>query len=184
MLDVAAQDRVGRVHLAEILELVERDQCAVAAVFLEPQWQVEQRVQRRQRVGARLELELHADPERRQRKTEAGSLEELFDPRANAAAKLRRVRTLEPHGDVGERQDAEQVDEDGDHAFAGLGLLEHAPEQARLAVLSRRVEPHVVATHGCAQQLRRLGVPVDQVLGCDRARVDERVGVGDHRAPR
>ena len=37
---------------------------------------------------------------------------------------------------------------------------------------------------GRPQQLGRLVVAVDQVLRRDRPRVDERVGVGDHRAPR
>ena len=184
VLDVAAQDRVRGVHLAEILELVERDQRAVAPVLLEPQRQVEQRMERGERVRARLELELHADPERREREAEAGSLQELLDPRADAAAKLRRVGALEPHGDVRERQHAEEVDEDRDHPLAALRLLEHAAEQARLPVLPRRVEPDVVPADGRAQQLGRLRVPVDQVLGRDRPRVDERVGVGDHRAPR
>ena len=184
VLDVAAQDRVRGLHLAEILELVERDQRAVAAVLLEAQRQVEQRVQRGQRVGARLELELHADPERREREAEAGSLQELLDSRADAAAKLRRVCALEPDGDVRKGQDAEEVDEDRDHPLAAFRLLEHAPQQARLPVLPWRVQPDVVPADGRAQQLGRLRVPVDQVLGRDRPRVDERIGVGDHRAPR
>ena len=86
---------------------------AVAALLLEPQRQVEQRVQRGQRIRPRLELELHADPERREREAETRPLQELLDPRARTPPlKLRRVRALDPHGDVRERQDAEEVDED------------------------------------------------------------------------
>ena len=54
---MASEDAVQLGHLADVLELVERDECAEAARLLEPERQVEQRVQRGQRVGLRLELE-------------------------------------------------------------------------------------------------------------------------------
>ena len=79
-LDVAAQERVHLLHLRDVLELVEHDQRAEAAALLEPQRQVEQRVQRRQRVGARVDLQPGADPERAERQAEAGALQELLDP--------------------------------------------------------------------------------------------------------
>ena len=137
-------------------------------------------MERRQRIRARLELELHADAERGQREAEAGSLQELLDPRPDTAAQLRRVRALQPDGDVRQGQDAEEIDEDRDHSLAAFRLLQHAAQQARLAVLARRVEPDVVPADRRAQQLGRLVVPVDQVFRWDRPRVDERVGVGDH----
>src|SRR5262249_18802632 len=52
---------------------------------------------------------------------------------------------------------------------------------ARLAVLARCVEADVVAADGLLEQLGGLGVTVEDVLGRDRARVDEGVDVGDHR---
>jgi hypothetical protein len=45
VLDVAADQPVEIGHLVDVLELVERDQRAVAPALLEPQRQVEERVQ-------------------------------------------------------------------------------------------------------------------------------------------
>ena len=94
---------------------------------------------------ARVELQPGADPERAEREPEAGALEELLDPRARLALQLPRVGALEADRDVGDREDAVEVDEDRDHPLLPLAVAEHAPQQARLAVLPRRVEAHVVA---------------------------------------
>ena len=175
-------DGVRGGHLAEILELVERDQRAVAAVFLEAQRQVEQCMQRRQRVGARLELELHADPERHKRETEAGSLLELLDPRADAAAKLRRkARSSRTAMSARDRTPNRST------RIATIPSLRSASWSTRrsklvLPYFRGRVEPNVVSADGARSNSAASRVPVDQVLGRDRPRVDERVGVGDHRA--
>ena len=135
MLDVAAQDRVGGADLAEVLELVERDQRAEAAVLLQAQRQVEQRVQRGQRIRPRLQLQLHADAESREREAEPRPLQEVLDPAADAPAKLGCVCALEPDGDVRQRQDAEEVDEDRGHPLAPLRLPEHATQELVLPYL-------------------------------------------------
>ena len=171
-------------HLAHVLELVERDQRPEAAGFLEPQRQVEQRVQRRQRVGLRFQLKPRADPERAEREPEARLLEELLDAAPDRAPQLLRVCALEADGHVGERDDAVQVDEHRHEPLLLLAVRENSPEQARLAVLARRVQPDVVAADRVLQQVLRLLVAVDDLLGRDRPRVDERVDVGDHGSRR
>src|SRR4029077_8746140 len=139
-LDVAPEDPVELRHLAHVLELVERDVGAEAAGLLERQRQVEQRVRRRQRIRPRLELEPSADPERAERQAETRLLEEVLDARADRAAELLRVRALESHGAAGERDDAVEVDEHRKEPLLPLAVGEGPPEQARLAVLARRVE--------------------------------------------
>ena len=128
----------------------------------------------------RVELELRADPERAEREAEPGALEELVDARPDRALELLRVGALDPHGDVGDREHAVEVDHDRDQPLLALAVAEHAPEQARLAELARRVEPDVVAADRLPEQLRGLLVAVDDLVGRDRPRVDERVDVGDH----
>ena len=64
--------------------------------------------------------------------------------------------------------------------FLPLAVTEHAPEQARLAVLAGRVEPHVVPADRGREQPLCLLVAVDDVVRRERPRVDERVDVGDH----
>ena len=85
MLDVASQEPVETVDPADVLELVERDQRPVAARGLEPERQLQQGVERRQRVLHRLELELRADPEgaeRQARRPSAGETpRRAFAPR-------------------------------------------------------------------------------------------------------
>ena len=183
-LDVAPEDPVERRHLAHVLELVERDQRPEAAGFLEPQRQVEQRVQRRQRVGLGFQLKPRADPERAEREPKARLLEELLDAAPDRAPQLLRVCTLEADGHIGERDDAVQVNEHRHEPLLLLAVRENSPEQARLAVLARRVEPDVVAADRVLQQVLRLLVAVDDLLGRDRPRVDERVDVGDHGSRR
>ena len=101
---------------------------AVAALLLELQRQVEQRVQRRQRIRSRIDLQPNADPERSQREPETCALQKLVDPRARPALELRRVRALDPHGDVGEREDAVEVDEHGRHPLRALCLAQDAAQ--------------------------------------------------------
>ena len=95
---------------------------------------------------------------------------------------LPRVGALEADRDVGDREDAVEVDHDRDQALLPLAVAEHAPEQARLAVLARRVEPHVVPADRRREQPLRLLVAVDDVVRRERARVDEGVDVRDHGA--
>ena len=96
---------------------------------------------------------------------------------------LPRVGTFDPDGDVGNRQHAVEVDHDRDQALAALPVAQHPPEQARLAVLPRRVEADEVAPDGPLEQPVRLLVAIDHLVGRDRAGVDERVDVGDHGFP-
>jgi hypothetical protein len=91
------------------------------------------------------------------------------------------VGALEADGDVGDRGDAVEVDQDRDQPLARLAVAQRPPEQAGFAVLARREQPHVVAADAVAQKLLSLGVAVDHVLGRQRVRVDERVDIGDHR---
>ena len=65
--------------LVDVLELVERDEGPEAAARLEPQRQVEQRVEGRERVALRVELELRADPVGAEREAEPRLLEEVLD---------------------------------------------------------------------------------------------------------
>ena len=181
-LDVTPQDGVHLLDLRDVLELVEHDQGAEAAALLEAERQIEQRVQRGEGVGPRAQLQPRADPERAEREAEPGALQELLDPRTRLPLQLPRVRALEPDCDVGHREDAVEVDQDRDHPFLALGVAQHAPEQAGLAVLPRRVEPHVVPADGGGEQALRLLVAVDHVVGRDRVGVDEGVDVGDHGA--
>jgi hypothetical protein len=183
VLDVAAQDRVELIHLRDVLELVEHDERATPPALREPQRQVEQRVQRRQRVALRVELQPSADAERTQREPEAGALQKLLDARTHLALQLPRVGTLDAHRHVGDRQHAVEVDEDRDEALVLLPVAQHAAEEARLAVLPRRVQPHVVAADGPLEQATRLVVAVDHLVGRDRPRVHERVRVRDHGLP-
>ena len=99
-----------------------------------------------------------------------------------APFEMARVGTLEPDRHVGERDDAIQVDPDRDEALLTLAVPERPLQQARLAVLARRVEAHVVAADGVREQRPRLALPVDDVVGRDRVRVDERVDVREHRS--
>ena len=108
-------------------------------------------------------------------------MQEVLDPGAHRALEMPGVRALEADRDVGDREDAVQVDEHRDQALVALGVPEHAVEEAGLAVLPRRVEPHVVAADRFREQLGGLGVTIEDVLRGDRARVDEGVDVRDHR---
>src|SRR5207344_2352031 len=67
-----------------------------------------------------------------------------------------------------------------DEALALLAVREGAPDQARLAVLARGVEPYVVAADRVLQQLLSLVIAVDDLLRRDRARVDEGIDVRNH----
>ena len=127
-------------------------------------------------------MEAGADPERAEREAEARALQELLDPCPHLPLQLPRVGALEADRDVGDREDAVEVDEDRDQAFLPLAVTEHPPEQARLAVLSGRVEPHVVPADRGREQPLCLLVTVDDVVRRERPRVDERVDVGDHGA--
>ena len=184
VLDVAAEQAIEPVDPTDVLELVEHDQRAVATGRLEPERQLEQRVERGQRVGRGLELEAGADPERAEREPDAGALEERLDPRAELALELLRVRPLEPHRDVGDRGDAVEVDEDRDQPLVALAVVERLLEEARLAVLARRVEADVVAADRVLQEPAHLVLAVDDVLRRDGTRVDERVDIRDHASHR
>ena len=137
-------------------------------------------MQRRQRIGLRLQLQARADAEGAEREAEPGLLQELLDPPADRAAQLLRVRALEADGHVGQRDDAVEVDQHGHEPFLPLAVGERALQQARLAVLPGRVEPDVVAADRVLEQRLGLLVAIDDLVGLDRARVDERVDVGDH----
>ncbi len=114
VLDVAAQEAVEAVDATDVLELVEGDERAVAAGRLETERQLEQRVQGRERILHRLELELRADAERAERQPDPRPLEERLDASPQLALQLLRIRALEPDGDVADRRDAVEVDEHGD----------------------------------------------------------------------
>ena len=169
VLDVAAQEAVQAVDATDVLELVERDEGAIATRRLEARRQVEERVQRRQRVAGRLELEPRADPERPQREPDPGSLEERLDTPPELALQVLRVRALEPDRHVGDGGDAVQVDEHRNEPFASLAVVERPLEQARLAVLAGRVQSDVVATDDVAEELAHLFLAVDDILGRHRA---------------
>ena len=168
--------------LRDVLELVESDQSPVATALVQPERQVEQRVERGERVGARVGLELDADPEAAERQPETGALEKLLDPTFlfYRTFEVLGVRALEADGDVADRDDAVEVDEHGDEALAGLAVAQRAHQQAGLAVLAGREQADVVPSHGGGKQRARLLVPVDDVVGRERPRVDERVDIGDH----
>jgi hypothetical protein len=85
VLDVAADQAVEVGDLVDVLELVQGDEGAVAAAFLEPKRQVEQRVQRRQRIALRVELQLGADPVGAQRQADARLLQEVLELGAQRA---------------------------------------------------------------------------------------------------
>ena len=108
----------------------------------------------------------------------------LLDARSDLAFQLPRVRTLEADRDVRDRQHAVEVDEDRDQALVSLALEQHAPEQARLAVLARAIEADVVPADGRRQQLTRLGVAIDDLVRRNGVRVHEGVDVRDHRCQR
>ena len=184
MLDVAADEAVEVRDLADVLELVERHVGAVPAALLESKRQVEQCMQRRQRIDLRIELELRADPVGAERDADARLLEKVLDLGADGALQLLRVGALEAKRHIGDRGHAVQVDEDRDQALLGLPVAKRALEEARLAVLPRRVEPDEVAADGVPEQLLRLAVAVDDLLGGDGMRVDERIDVGDHSPSR
>jgi hypothetical protein len=180
VLDVAAQQAVETVDAPDVLELVEGDQRAVAPGLLEAERQLEQGVEGRERILHRLELELGADAEGAEREPDPRPLEERLHPPPEVAFQLLRVRALEPHRDVADRRDAVEVDEHGDEPFGALPVVQGALEEARLAVLAGRVEPHVVAADDVPEELPHLVLAVDDVLGRDRPRVDERIDVDDH----
>ena len=184
VLDVAANQPVEIGHLVDVLELVERDQRAVAPALLEPQRQVEERVQSGQRVGLRVELDAGADPVHAEREPDAGALQELVDARPHRALQVARVGPFEPNGHVGDRGDPVEVDEHRDQPLLPLAVGEHPAQQARLAVLPRRIEPDVVAADRVREQRAGLVVPVDDLVGRERMRVDEGVDVRQHSSNR
>ena len=185
MLDVAAQEGVHLLHLGNVLELVEDDHRARAAAVRDADREVEQRVEGGERVDLRVDLELRAHAVGAEREPEPRALEEFLDPRAQLALELSRVRPLDPHGHVRDREHAVQIDQNRDQALAALAVPQHSPEQARLAVFARCHETDEVAADGPLQQLVRFLVPVDHLVGRDRTRVHEGVDVGNHcRSPR
>ena len=182
VLDVAPEQAVEAVDPADVLEFVERDQRAIAAGRLEPERQLEERVERRQRVGRGLELEAGADPEGAERQADTRPLEESLDPGAQLALELLRVRPLEPDGHVGDRGDPIEIDEDRDQSLVALAVVERLLEEAGLPVLARRVEADVVAADRVPEQPPHLVLAIDDVLRRDGARVDEGVDVDDQCA--
>src|SRR6187397_2893879 len=74
MLDVAPEQPIEAVDAADVLELVEDDDCAEPARCLEPQRQVEQGVERGERVARRIELEPRADSEGAEREPDPRAL--------------------------------------------------------------------------------------------------------------
>ena len=178
---MAADEAVEPVHLVDVLELVEGDEGAVAAALLEPKRQVEQRVQRRQRVEPGIDLQLRADPVGPEREADAGPLKKLLHLRAHRPLQVLRVGTLEADGHVRDRGDTVEIDENRDQTLPLFAVAQRPLQEARLAVLARREEPDIMAAHDVAKQLLRLRVAVDHVLGRERVRIDERIDVGDHR---
>src|SRR6266545_5451519 len=81
-LDMAPDDCVHLLDLRDVLELVEHDQRAEPAAFLETQRKIQKGVERRQWVRSRIKLQLRADPESAERQAESCALEELFNPGA------------------------------------------------------------------------------------------------------
>ena len=79
MLDVAAEELVEVLHLGDVLELVERHAARESRCARRRARQVEQRVERGQRVGPRLELELDRDPGRAKREPEPGRAQDALD---------------------------------------------------------------------------------------------------------
>src|SRR5205085_10746283 len=130
---------------------------------------------------ARIELELRADAESAEREAETRALQERLDLRLERTLQRVRVRPLEPDRDVGDRDDPVEVDDDRDQALPPLPVPQRTLEEAGLAVLPWRVQADEMAADDLGEELFRLLVPVDHVLGIDRVRVDERVDVGDHR---
>src|SRR3712207_7305544 len=55
-------------------------------------------------------------------------------------SELAGVGTLEPHGHVRDGEDAVEVDEHRHHPLRPLGVAQDAAQEARLAVLARRVQ--------------------------------------------
>ena len=121
--------------LGDVLELVERDERSIRPALLEAQRQVEQGVERRERIDLRPELELRADPVGAEREPDAGLLKEVLDPAPDRALQLPRVRALEADRDVRDRRHAIQVDEDRDQRFL-LAVAQRPPQQAGLPVLA------------------------------------------------
>lgn len=132
----------------------------------------------RKRIDLLPDLELGADSERAERQPEIRLLEEVLDLVPQRASEGLRVRALEANGHIGDRDHAVEVDDDRDQPLA-LPVPQRAPDQARLAVLSGRIETDEVAAEGLGEQLLDLVIPVDEVLGLEGMRVDERVDVGD-----
>jgi hypothetical protein len=177
VLDVAAEELVEVLHLRDVLELVERDQHAGAASLRDTLGEVEQRVERRQRVGARLELELDRDAGRAEREPEPGRAEDRLDRLADRPLQLR-VGALDPDRHVRVAEDAVQVDQHRHQVAAGLGLRQRLAEEARLAEAPRRVEAHVVPARGKREELLDLRLPVEHVLRRQRTGVNEGVDLG------
>jgi hypothetical protein len=114
VLDMAAKQAVEIGHFFDVLELVERDERAVATALLETQGQIQQRVERRQGVDPRVELQSRADSVGAERQPDAAPLEEALDLRPQRSLELPRVGALEADGDVGDRGCTVEIDEDGD----------------------------------------------------------------------
>ena len=180
VLDVAAQKTVEVGHLLDVLELVEGDQRAVAAALLEPQRQVEQRVQGGSGSAFGSSWMRALIPATPSESPIPVRCRNWSTRAADRALQVPRVGALEPHRDVGQRDDPVEVDEHRHQPLLPLAVSERALEQARLAVLARRVEPHVVAPDGVDEQLAGLALAVDDVVRRERMGVDERVDVGDH----
>jgi hypothetical protein len=63
-------------------------------------------------------------------------------------------------------------------------VSKRALQEARLAEPARRKKAHVVPAHRVLQELVGLVVAIDDVLGRERAGVDERIDIRDHASNR
>src|SRR5207237_8916108 len=127
------------------------------------------------------ELELRADAVRPEGEADACPLEKLLDAAPDRALQLPRVRALEADRHVRDRRDAVEVDEHGNQPFARLAVPERLRQQARLPVLARRVQPHVMAADGALEKPPALVLAIDHVLRGQWVRIDEGIDVFDHQ---
>jgi hypothetical protein len=105
VLDVRAQHRFQMLNLGHVLELVEDDQRSPLAAVGEAERQVEQRVQRGQRIELAVDLQLDGNAVGAEREPEPGGGEEAVGELAQLSLQLRCVGALDPDGDVGQRED-------------------------------------------------------------------------------
>ena len=170
--DRAHQRRQARVEADHLLELVEDERDAAAALGRELRRQLEQPLERRVHVLARV-ARREAEPERagvrldRQHRADAQSAEDLGGAVAHPVERRRHLlvqRLRELRRELLLRRRPHQVDLGDEHLVPADELLRGPPDERRLAVAARREDDDVLAVADVRLELPQLRLAVGEAL--------------------